>query len=152
MSRLGARVRERLSRHIPKTLTLYPFEVGMAVLMLLTGLAIVTGLASVPILVALVGKAAFLVWGSAQILAGVTISGGLLFKSPSVASSGLQLTSVLLAVYMAAVVVLFGWLHALPTLALYGTFTALSLVRSLHFRRIEDIQRGASQIRREGSM
>ncbi len=158
MSRAGdswdrkrAHLRERVSRFIPRVLMEYPFEVLVGAVALLMGLPFLLGTAAPASLLALVGTVAFHFWAAALVIAGVTVFAGLYlpaYPNPLILAAGLQLAGGAFGIYAIsalAVLGLAGW----TGFAAYFLLAVLAFVRCHHFRRITDIQRGASQILKE---
>lgn len=155
MSAAGARWNERRRRwrekaaHLtPKVLTHYPFEVLAAVISLLLGGPLLTGLATSQVLLALVGPVPFYAWASGLVLGAVTAGVGLKIHNALVVASGLQLVGLgflIFSIAIFAVVGGAGWANIIVFVCL----GLLSLIRATHFRRVIDIQIGASRRRLE---
>lgn len=127
----------------------YPFEVFVAILMFFSGAPTLVGLLPVATISVLVGPVIAYAWTAGMTLAGLTVGTGLLLKKPPAISSGLQLAAVTLAALVVAVLVLATFAAAWPTVLIHGSLALLSLVRSLHFRRVPDIQEGATRLKDE---
>lgn len=143
------RLRERAAHLTPRVLTHYPFEVLAALIAILMGLPTILGATPPASLLLLVGAVPFYAWSSALVLGGLTVAAGLHIgnrPNPVVTATGLQLTAGCFGIYALAVVAVLGlgW-DAIPVFAVYIVLSILSLIRATHFRRIVDIQRGASQ-------
>lgn len=141
------RLREWASRHTPKILTGYPFEVLAASVAILMGLPFLLGTAAPASLVALVGTIIFHVWAAMLAIGGVTVAVALRVadRHPAALAAGLQLAGGCFGVYALAVLAVLG-LAGWTGLAAYGLLCLLSFVRATHFRRIGDIQQGASNL------
>ena len=155
MSRYGdawdakrARIRERISRWLPRVFLEFPFEVLVASVTLLMGLPFLLGTAAPASLLALVGSVAFHLWAAALVIGGGTVFAGLFlpaYPNPQILAAGLQLAGGAFGVYAIgalAVLGLAGW----TGFAAYILLALLAFVRCHHFRRIADIQRGAGQL------
>lgn len=161
MTRVGASwdtqrviLRERISRLIPDVLTEYPYEFLVGAVALVLGLPFLLGATAPVSLLGLVGSVAFHVWAGALVLGGITVLAGLYLPAiPStltlILAAGLQLTGGAFGVYAIAAITVLG-LAGWTSFAAYGLLSVLSFVRCHHFRRIADIQRGATQILQKG--
>ena len=160
MSRYGdawdakrVRFRERISRFLPRVFLEFPFEVLGASVALLMGLPFLLGTAAPASLLALVGTYAFYAWAAALVIGGVTVLAGLHlpdYPNSIILAAGLQLAGGAFGIYAIgalAVLGLAGW----TGFAAYFLLALLAFVRGLHFRRIADIQKGASQLLKEES-
>ncbi len=149
MSKYGpatASFRERLSRLIPSALTNYPFEVLAAFIGLCIGLPLLVGLAAPTSLVILLPSIGYWAYTVALVLGGATTAVGLKTKHPLVLASGLQLLGGSFLVYGLATAALSGFATAWLAFGAYAVLGVIALVRSLHFRRLLDIQRGATNM------
>lgn len=137
---------------IPGSVTNYPFEVMVGVIALLMGLPFLLGTTAPASLVALVGVVAFRAWAAALTLGGLTVLAGLRLPSrpnPLILAAGLQLAGGSFFVYALAVLIVLGsagW----TGLVAYGLLCLLSMARATHFRRIVDIQKGATRLQDAG--
>lgn len=145
----GRRFRERLSRFIPYALTNYPFEVLAAFVGLFIGLPLLLGLAAPTSLVVLLPNVGYWIYASTIVLGASTIGLGLHFRNSMAVASGLQLLGGSFLIYGLAVVALSGFAVAWLSFGAYTIFGVLSWVRALHFRRLLDIQKGATSIRNQ---
>lgn len=123
----------------------------MGLVALLMGLPFLLGTAAPASLLALVGTYAFYAWAAALVIGGVTVLAGLHlpdYPNSIILAAGLQLAGGAFGIYAIgalAVLGLAGW----TGFAAYFLLALLAFVRCLHFRRIADIQKGASQILKE---
>ncbi len=143
--------RERLARIIPRVLTEYPYEILVGLIALLLGLPFLLGATAPASLLALVGTVAFHAWAAALVIGGFTVLVGLhlpAYPNPLILAAGLQLAGGALGVYAIAALAVLG-VAGWTGFAAYVLLSVLSFVRSHHFRRIADIQKGASQILKE---
>lgn len=136
----------------PKVVTIFPSEVIVCLIALLTGLPFLLGVAPPLSLITLVGQVPFTAWAAALTLGGSTVGLGLLipnYPSPRVVASGLSLVAGCFAVNAIAVVVVLGS-SGLPVLAAYACLALVSMVRATHFRRVVDIQKEARRLQKKG--
>lgn len=143
----AAHLRERAAHLLPNAVMLFPFEVFVAVLMFFSGAPTLVGLLPVATISVVVGPIVAYAWTAGMTLAGMTVGFGLLTRRPIVISSGLQLTAVTLVALVLAVLVLAPLATVWPTVLIHGSLALLSLARSLHFRRVPDIQEGATRLK-----
>jgi hypothetical protein len=146
------RLRERVYRHLPKFLTHYPFETVVAFVALLMGLPYLLGVAAPASLLALVGAVAFHFWASALAIGGATIAASMVMGDrphPLVLASGLQLAAGAFAVYAIGVAAVLGF-AGLTSITAYAMLSVISLIRATHFRRLIDIQKGATRLKESG--
>ncbi len=142
------RCRETLAHYTPRALTYYPFEVLAIVVGLLVGLTLLTGVVAPTSLAILLPNVVYWAYAVGVTVGGVTSAIGLWTDNPLILAPGLQLLG---GCY---------WVYALATLAAssfavagfaFGAFSVLGLlciVRASHFRRLLDIQRGATNLGR----
>lgn len=145
-----ARLRERVAHVTPRVVVGYPFEVFAASVGLIIGLPLLVGLAAPTSLVVLLPSFIYWVYAVMLVLGAGTTAVGLRTKHPLILAPGLQLLGGSYLVYALATVAVAGWAIAW---AAFGCFCALglvSLVRSSYFRRLIDIQKGASRLRAAG--
>lgn len=143
----GAAVRERISRFVPKAITNYPFEILACLIALIIGVPLVLGIAAPTSLLALLPMAAYLAYCVALILGGATLAVGLRVRNAFVIASGLQLLGGSFGVYGLAVIAVSGVATGWLAFGAYCLLSLLAFVRALHFRRLVDIQEGATRIR-----
>ena len=140
--------RERLARFIPDVVTNYPFEIFASFVGLVIGLTLLAGLVSPGSLTALLPLFVYWAYAVALVLGSLTVAWGLRKRHPLVLASGLQLLGGSYAVYALAVVAVAGWSTAFAAFAAFLGIALVCLVRSLHFRRLIDIARGATNLGR----
>ncbi len=160
MSRFGdswerqrVRSRERISKLIPRVLMEYPYELLAGLVALLMGLPFLLGAAAPASLLALVGSIAFHAWATALVIGGLTILAGLhlpAYPNPIILAAGLQLAGGAFGIYAIAAIAALG-VAAWVAFSAYILLALLAFVRSLHFQRIADIQKGAREILKEDS-
>ncbi len=143
--------RELLANLVPKALINYPFEVIASFLGLVIGLPLLIGLAAPTSLVVLLPSFGYWAYASALVIGGATAAVGLRTRHPLVLASGLQLLGGSYIVYGLAVVALSGFTVAWLSFGAYLAFGGLCMIRALHFRRVVDIQRGATALRERGT-
>lgn len=143
-----ARCRERVSRIVPRSVMEYPFEVMVGIIAVLMGLPFLIGTAAPASLIALVGTVAFYAWAAALTIGGVTVLAGLRLPArpnPLITAAGLQLAGGAFGVYSIAIVVVLGT-SGWAVLSAYVLLCIVSMIRASHFRRILDIQKGATRL------
>lgn len=143
----GVVIRERISRLIPKAITNYPFEFLAFLVALFIGFPLVAGIAAPTSLLALLPTVAYWAYCAALLLGGATLAVGLRLRNAFVIASGLQLLGGSFGVYGLAVVAVAGLASGWLAFGAYTLLSLLSFVRALHFRRLVDIQEGATRIR-----
>lgn len=146
-----ARFRARTAHLLPPALTNYPFEVLAAFLGLIVGLPLLAGLAAPTSLVTILPAFGYWAYAVALVLGGGTTAVGLRTKHPLALASGLQLLGGSYVVYGLATVAVAGWAVAWLSFGAYAVLGGLAIIRALHFRRLVDIQRGATHLRENGN-
>lgn len=141
------RLRERLSRHLPQVLITHPFEVVALVIAALMGIPVLLGLVESAALVALVGAVPLYAWATTLSIGSIVSAIGIKRSRPAVLASGLSMIGGSFLVYVLALVAVLGLGGALGAAA-YLLLGIISIVRALHYRRILDIQEGATRLSR----
>ncbi len=146
MSARMVRLRERVAGRLPTVLTNYPFEVIVTFIALVIGLPLLCGLVAPTSLVVLLPSIGYWAYAAALVLGGIFTGVGLRLKSSAALSSGLQLLGGSYAVYGLATVALSGFATAWLAFGAFFGLGLVALVRALHFRRLLDIQEGATRL------
>ena len=142
-----AHLRERVARLTPEVVTYYPFEVFSAIVGLVIGLPLLVGLAAPTSLVVLLPNLVYWLYSVAMTLGAATTIAGLRHRSPMLLATGLQLSGGSYFVYGMATVIVAGLGTAWAAFGCFCGFGFVALIRSSHFRRLLDIQRGATRLR-----
>lgn len=142
------RLRETLAHYTPHTLTYYPFEVLASMVGLLVGLPLLLGLAAPTSLVLLLPDAVYWLYAVMVSVGAGTTAVGLHARNSLVLASGLQLLGGSYLVYALATVAISGFSVAWLVFGAFSTLGLLCVVRASHFRRLLDIQKGATNIER----
>jgi hypothetical protein len=142
-----ARLRENLSRFVPRVAVYFPFEILVAVIGFLMGFPLLTGLARPTSLLLLLPAVAYTAYAVALVLGSLTVALGLRGRQhPLALASGLQLLGGSYIVYGLAVVALSGWIIGWVGFTAFFILGLLCLARSSYFRRLIDIQTGACSL------
>lgn len=139
------RLRERVYRHIPAVVFTNGFEIVAVSVATLMSVPALLGLSTSAALIGLVGIVLFYAWAVTLALGAIALGAGLRSLNPNLLASGLQLTGGSFGVYTIALLAASGWGGVLAGAA----FVVLALVawlRSVHFRRLADIQVGATRL------
>ncbi len=145
-----ARFRERIAHRTPRVIVDYPFEVFATTVGLLIGLPLLIGFAAPTSLVVLLPSAVYWIYAVMLFLGACTTAVGLRTKHSLILAPGLQLLGGSYCVYALATVAVAGWTVAWATFGCFGGLGLVSLIRSSYFRRLIDIQKGATKLRDEG--
>lgn len=148
----SARLRKRAHmwflRRIPEQLMVYPFEVFLAALAVLSGIVFITLPGTSPDLwVEIVGKPVLRAFGGALELSGLTMIVGLRKRYRLALYPGLRLMSFLLTVYGLVDVLLVTGPTALPNTLLLLFIAYLALARSIYLRSVAEVMTVAREIR-----
>lgn len=147
-----ARLRRKIGKFVPQSLIFYPFEIMVSIVALIMGVPFLVGLMAPATLIGLVGGFAFHLWAAALSIGGATILAGMALAPrphPLVAAAGLSLTAGCFAVYSLAVIVALGsggW----TGFTVYLLLSLVAFIRASYFRRIVDIQKGATRLQEGG--
>ncbi len=141
----GVRSREWISRRVPTVVFIYPFEILAVLIAALMSVPALLGLSTSAALVALVGFPFFVAW-AVLLCVGAGVSAYAMKRAAQEPlASGLTFIGGGFLVYSIALFAASGWGGALAGVA-FILLGVMSFLRSLHFRRLTDIQRGATRL------
>lgn len=139
------RLRERIYRHIPSVVFTNGFEIVAVTVAILMSVPALLGLSTSAALIGLVGIVLFYAWAATLAAGAVAIGTGLRNLHPALLASGLQLTGGSFAVYTIALVAASGWGGVIAGAA-FVVLAVVATLRSMHFRRLADIQEGVKNL------
>ena len=142
------RLREVVSHYTPHVLTYYPFEILATIVGLLVGITLLLGLVAPTSLALLLPDVVYWAYAAGVTIGGVTTAVGLYTKNSLVLAPGLQLLGGSYGVYALAVIAVSGFVSGGVAFGAFLILGLLCFVRASHFRRLLDIQRGATNLGR----
>lgn len=145
---LFAGLREKVAHVTPRVLIDFPFEILATSVGLLIGLPLLIGLAAPSSLVLLLPAVVYWIYAVMLVIGAVTTAVGLRTGHMMILAPGLQLLGGSYIVYALATVAVAGWGIAWAAFGCFSVLGLISLLRSSYFRRLIDIQRGATRLRR----
>ncbi len=143
-------LREMQARYTPHILTFYPFEVLATVVGLLVGLTLLLGIVAPASLALVLPSVVYWAYAVGVTIGGVTTAAGLWTKNNLILAPGLQLLGGSYGVYALAVLATSGFATGGVAFGAFILLGLLCLIRATHFRRLIDIQKGATRLKESG--